>query len=221
MANWISEKLSINLNGIDWKPSRIDYCYFWILGEDIKDYLSSFSNCPVYQYTRSPYVDDNNRQQGFTWRSKNRKINMYNKDLETGVNLGGMLRFEIQNLNRQSIKTIEESVSENLLSCISAKKLLNRWLERAGLTNGVVGKIDLLMKLIDKYGYEGATSRYMFIETYKKLGCGAKKVMSEVTYKRRRSEASKNGWLVSNDENKHLKGLIINEIPNTSGSSSN
>lgn len=68
------------------------------------------------------------------------------------------------------------------------------------MEKGVIAKDDLLDKLISQYGYDQAASRLLFVETYKRYGCSAKNLMSEPTYRRRRREAVKGGWLISGSE---------------------
>lgn len=203
---WIADKLSIKTAVEMWKASRIDYCFAWTLGDDIAYYLRSMAGCPVPGYTRSPYVDESNRQQGFTWRAKSRKVNAYDKGLELGLDLGGMLRLEVQNINSDACCPLYEKY-ENPVSVEASKAELSRWLDRAGLTNGIRAEDDVLDHLIKEFGYEGASSRYTFLQLYKRHGSKTSKIVSKNTYTRRRAEAVKQGWLITGERN--LEGLKI------------
>lgn len=203
--DWVCEKVNKRLDPLwRWRVSRLDCCYAWNVGSNIASYLAVFSGLPVWGFKRVPYIDGVQETEGFSWVAKSRKINMYDKGKESGIDFAaGVLRAEVQNLNGGAIRNLvdrlecESNPTDLVKGCVGRSEL-KRWFERVGFSGAMVSRDDLYSELLLKYG-EGAASRWFFIDGYKKYGARMNGLVSERTYKRRLKEVRDNGWLCQSE----------------------
>ena len=197
---WIESLLGIKI--VNPKVIRLDCCYAWET-EDVNLYLKAFSGFPISGYTRSPYVQDDGKIQGFTWRCKTVKINAYDKGIEAKLDVN-ILRLEKQDLNNKAVlmTAARNDVDQNmdLISNQVSRNELRHFMARAGLTSKFSVKDDLFTKLVKEFGFEDGSKKYFFTELFKNYGVGMKNFMSPYKYFHQRKEMLKNGWLCQADK---------------------
>jgi len=216
VSTWVGDKVGeLLLPWQEWNVSRLDSVWSWAVGDNISHYLSAFQDTPVYNYVRSPYTDGENVCQGFTWHAKSRKVNAYDKGYESGLESAeGVLRLEIQALNSSAVRSVAkrnkvEQKAINLIDGDVNRGEVNQWLKRIGMAETIPASNDIFSDILEKYGAERAASRILFLEGYKRFGSGLQHHpgYSKRTYKRRRAEAKRKGWLLG--ANIELDGLEV------------
>ena len=221
LQDWVSNKIGQSFGSwAAWHVSRLDACYAWKVGDDMKDYIGSLVNLPVHGYTRSPYIRGDQITEGFTWHCKSRKVNVYDKGLECGdLAAQGLLRLECQERTNDAVKTLVsrekgDNLAGELINGDVARKDINRWLKRSGLGSDMKTSVNVVDLLKEEFGYEAA-SRIYFIEGFKRFGSAmvSKDWCSKETYYKRHRELSKKGYLL-NAKEKSLPGLKISKTKN-------
>jgi hypothetical protein len=206
----------------EWSVSRLDGCYAWQVGKDIQNYISAVGALPVPTYKRMPYVDGDNRTEGNTWINGSRKINLYDKGLESKLpKFSGNLRLEIQNKSPQSLKSMAERhetidrTAGSLISGAKGRAEVAGWLDRIGMPATLRAELDIFDEIVSsEKSTQAAAARVFFLQAYKKYGSGLrmKSWYSKETYNRQLRECKKKGWLLGLDETcqgRLLPGLVV------------
>lgn len=213
LIEWTAEATQSQLpNAEGWQVSRLDSCWTWKV-ESPQAYFAVLAQLPVFGYQRMSYAGANNQVPGFTWRAKSIRVNAYDKGIEAEVGIDGLLRLEIQAINRSACKTIAsrnkcEKTARDLVKGEVGRRELSSWLKRINMPEKVSADGAMLESLTKEFDPDDAAPRYFFVAMWKQRGFDTKKYFPQRTYERRIAEARKRGWLVESPEGE-LQGLTI------------
>ncbi len=202
----------------EWGVSRLDYCYCWQVGDDIGHYLAGLDSLRLSRYKRVPFeAEDGRVMEGICWKSRGRKVNFYDKGLETGLpEAQGILRYELQNLDRRSVDYLARKrfncprTAEALLTDERALTELRVFVERLGVTGPFRSEATVLRELNARYGRRKAKELWYFLGLERTYGKTAVKagLIGKRTYERHKSEARRKGYLTMTPAN-DLPPLVI------------
>lgn len=194
-----------------WHVSRLDSVMSWAMGDNLQDYIRYFRTLPVTGYTLTGYTKDK-KEIGSSWIAYSRRVNGYDKDEETGLQLGGLLRLEVQDRNSASVRTLAKRLKrkqtvKDIVTEDVARSELTRWIQRARIDEFILPEDDMFDVLIKEFGSEAA-EKYFFFVGYKRYGDQIKSLsgMSESTFRRQQKAL---GQVANKREKTLMKGLKL------------
>jgi hypothetical protein len=191
-----------------WKCQRVDYAYNWAVGDLLPAYLATFSRLQCRTYQRHPFGDA-----GVVWKSRSntgRWVKFYDKGKEVGVDVAGVLRFEVSNY-RDAVRYMasawfgcERSVSE-LVRPGRALYVMALHFDLLGLGEQTYGyEQHLLFRLRDAFGVRGVARAHYMLTIISEYGTGSYRddvmLVSKSTFYSWRKRLIKHGFLCVRDD---------------------